>query len=100
MGLFGEFVNVSERSRTRTWRRGRDSNPRYGCPYSAFRVRRDRPLCHLSVVATATSPVDGPLCIQRRQAKQERRRNRRVAALIARRTAGVRRGRERERTQC
>ncbi len=30
------------------WRRGRDSNPRYGCPYSAFRVRRDRPLCHLS----------------------------------------------------
>ena len=30
------------------WRRGRDSNPRYGYPYSAFRVRRDRPLCHLS----------------------------------------------------
>src|ERR1700681_1118679 len=31
------------------WRRGRDSNPRYGCPYAAFRVRCDRPLCHLSV---------------------------------------------------
>ncbi len=30
------------------WRRGRDSNPRYGCPYFAFRVRRIRPLCHLS----------------------------------------------------
>ena len=30
------------------WRRGRDSNPRYPCEYSAFRVRRDRPLCHLS----------------------------------------------------
>jgi hypothetical protein len=30
------------------WRRGRDSNPRYGCPYAAFRVRCDRPLCHLS----------------------------------------------------
>jgi hypothetical protein len=30
------------------WRRGRDSNPRYACAYSAFRVRRDRPLCHLS----------------------------------------------------
>ena len=30
------------------WRRGRDSNPRYGCPYTAFRVRRIRPLCHLS----------------------------------------------------
>jgi hypothetical protein len=23
-------------------------NPRYGCPYAAFRVRCDRPLCHLS----------------------------------------------------
>src|SRR3954469_23603237 len=33
------------------WRRGRDSNPRYGCPYAAFRVRCDRPLCHLSVAA-------------------------------------------------
>src|SRR5262249_44154019 len=33
------------------WRRGRDSNPRYGCPYAAFRVRCDRPLCHLSVGA-------------------------------------------------
>ena len=34
-------------------RRGWDSNPRYGCPYTAFRVRRIRPLCHLS----ARSPV-------------------------------------------
>ena len=31
------------------WRRGRDSNPRYGCPYAAFRVRCIRPLCHLSI---------------------------------------------------
>lgn len=30
------------------WRRGWDSNPRYGYPYTAFRVRRIRPLCHLS----------------------------------------------------
>ena len=30
------------------WRRGRDSNPRYPYEYSAFRVRCDRPLCHLS----------------------------------------------------
>ena len=30
------------------WRRGWDSNPRYGCPYTAFRVQRIRPLCHLS----------------------------------------------------
>jgi hypothetical protein len=30
------------------WRRGWDSNPRYPCEYSAFRVRCIRPLCHLS----------------------------------------------------
>ena len=29
-------------------RRDRDSNPRYSCPYTAFRVRPDRPLRHLS----------------------------------------------------
>ena len=29
-------------------RRGRDSNPRYSCPYTAFRVRPVRPLRHLS----------------------------------------------------
>jgi transposase len=32
----------------RSWRRGRDSNPRYGYPYAAFRVRCIQPLCHLS----------------------------------------------------
>src|SRR5579871_4706199 len=36
------------RSSVLNWRRGRDSNPRYGCPYAAFRVRCIRPLCHLS----------------------------------------------------
>ena len=35
--------------RTR-WRRGGDSNPRYGCPYAAFRVRCFQPLSHLSAV--------------------------------------------------
>ena len=30
-------------------RRERDSNPRYSCPYTAFRVRPDRPLRHLSL---------------------------------------------------
>ena len=29
-------------------RRGRDSNPRYSCPYNGFRDRPDRPLRHLS----------------------------------------------------
>lgn len=36
------------------WRREGDSNPRYGCPYAAFRVRCIRPLCHLS--------AEGPAC--------------------------------------
>ena len=30
-------------------RKGRDSNPRYSYPYTAFRVRPDRPLRHLSL---------------------------------------------------
>ena len=30
------------------WRTGRDSNPRYGFPYAAFRVRCFQPLSHLS----------------------------------------------------
>ena len=34
--------------RLRSWRRGGDSNPRYGCPYAAFRVRCFQPLSHLS----------------------------------------------------
>jgi hypothetical protein len=35
------------------WRRGWDSNPRYGCPYAAFRVRCFRPLSHLSALRCA-----------------------------------------------
>ena len=31
-----------------SWRRGRDSNPRYPCEYAAFRVRCFQPLSHLS----------------------------------------------------
>src|SRR5262245_41902811 len=30
------------------WRRGRDSNPRYGFPYSGFQDRLFQPLTHLS----------------------------------------------------
>ena len=92
MAEFVDYFNV-------IWRRGGDSNPRYGCPYSAFRVRRDRPLCHLSVVATATSPGRWAAMFRRRQAKQERRRNdrdRRLDHDVQR----IRRGREREGIQC
>ena len=43
----------------RLLRRERDSNPRYSCPYTAFRVRPDRPLRHLSSVAqTEYSPKE------------------------------------------
>ncbi len=31
------------------WRRGRDSNSRYGCPHTAFREQRLQPLGHLSL---------------------------------------------------
>ena len=46
-------VNRCEQWREADWRRGRDSNPRYSCPYFAFRVRRIRPLCHLSADRSA-----------------------------------------------
>jgi site-specific DNA recombinase len=41
-------VTPGVRSSVLKWRRGRDSNPRYGCPYAAFRVRCFQPLSHLS----------------------------------------------------
>ena len=37
-------------------RRERDSNPRYSCPYTAFRVRPDRPLRHLSSIFRTEKP--------------------------------------------
>jgi hypothetical protein len=43
------------------WRRGRDSNPRYGCPYAAFRVRCFQPLSHLSAVAWTGARSAGPV---------------------------------------
>src|SRR5262249_22337335 len=45
-GLFQEALSLSGV----WWRRGRDSNPRYGYPYAAFRVRCFQPLSHLSKV--------------------------------------------------
>src|ERR1043166_9387225 len=50
------------------WGRGRDSNPRYGYPYAAFRVRCIQPLCHLSgrarragVFSQGSARGEGPL---------------------------------------
>jgi hypothetical protein len=42
-----------------SWRRGRDSNPRWPLGQSGFQDRRDRPLCHLSeVVDSLWSIID------------------------------------------
>jgi hypothetical protein len=48
---------------SKDWRRGRDSNPRYGCPYAAFRVRCIQPLCHLSGAQNGpkTARLDGAM---------------------------------------
>jgi hypothetical protein len=46
------FAAVRKR---KNWRRGGDSNSRYTCAYFAFRVRRDRPLCHLSALGRGGS---------------------------------------------
>ena len=51
--------------RLNCWRRGWDSNPRYGYPYNGFRDRPIRPLWHLSVRAhvacrLATATWKGP----------------------------------------
>src|SRR6266851_2568494 len=56
---FPEGVGGPEnRGHLRRWRRGRDLNPRYGCPYAAFRVRCDRPLCHLSGSRTGAAYLE------------------------------------------
>ena len=39
---------ISPEKQGTAWRRGRDSNPRYGYPYNGFRDRPVRPLRHLS----------------------------------------------------
>src|SRR5262249_61332920 len=50
-------AGMGKRPSTLNWRRGRDSNPRYGYPYAAFRVRCFQPLSHLSVAARRKHPV-------------------------------------------
>src|SRR5258708_14628001 len=53
-------ADYGERLRIENWRRGRDSNPRYGYPHAAFRVRCIQPLCPLSVGAKrAKAPLRG-----------------------------------------
>ena len=46
----GKIWNVLKRRRIELWRRGWDSNPRYGFPYARFRGEYFQPLSHLSAV--------------------------------------------------
>ena len=50
-GYFAIIVDgkISLQKQRTSWRRGWDSNPRYGYPYNGFRDRPIRPLWHLSV---------------------------------------------------
>src|SRR6266508_292529 len=57
--FFWTTANSRGCRRTPTWRRGWDSNPRYGCPYAAFRVRCFQPLSHLSAAEGARAPLGG-----------------------------------------
>src|SRR5258708_36995353 len=49
--ILKRWRTMAEGDEGASWRRGRDSNPRYGYPYAAFRVRCFQPLSHLSVAA-------------------------------------------------
>src|ERR1700686_5050075 len=46
------FLKIEKSTR---WRRGRDSNPRYGFPYSSFQDWRLQPLGHLSGYYSSTT---------------------------------------------
>lgn len=49
-GPIPRLLKTAQNQWRELWRRGWDSNPRYGCPYAAFRVRCFRPLSHLSAL--------------------------------------------------
>src|SRR5580658_4175686 len=49
IGYHVRYHHVLSSSKQRSWRRGRDSNPRYGFPYSSFQDWRLQPLGHLSL---------------------------------------------------
>src|ERR1700681_3290629 len=65
------------------WRRGRDSNPRYGYPYAAFRVRCIQPLCHLSVELSSARARAAFLANGRRQHKTKRAQPRSRPTVVA-----------------
>jgi hypothetical protein len=56
---FDTIPNVRRLFRTRHWRRGRDSNPRYGFPHTHFPGVRLQPLGHPSVARLTRSAGEG-----------------------------------------
>ena len=56
-----ECSDISVPIRTKQEGKDRRKNPRYGCPYAAFRVRCIQPLCHLS--ARSRPALEGRACI-------------------------------------
>jgi hypothetical protein len=48
--MLGLFIQKPDLLRGQKWRRGWDSNPRYGFPYARFRGEYFQPLSHLSAV--------------------------------------------------
>src|ERR1700754_2955315 len=74
-GPSGPSRHATSVARRNSWRRGRDSNPRYPCEYAAFRVRCFQPLSHLSAVPQGPKKalIGRPLCNQGRRDRQGRR---------------------------
>ena len=48
--MLGFFIQKPDLLPREKWRRGWDSNPRYGFPYARFRGEYFQPLSHLSAV--------------------------------------------------
>ena len=48
--MLGLFIQKPDLLPWEKWRRGWDSNPRYGFPYARFRGEYFQPLSHLSAV--------------------------------------------------
>ena len=105
----GKLAETGVPSSVLKWRRGRDSNPRYGCPYAAFRVRCFQPLSHLSKLlsrrrkSNANAERQSPVCypfatiwplsrasVALRGQRRQRERRHPLASLGARGSAGPR----------
>src|SRR5438128_5579985 len=58
------FIRKFDLLALRKWRRGWDSNPRYGSPYARFRGEYFQPLSHLSAVVASTIVAEASISRQ------------------------------------